>query len=172
LLREPFASLGSAVRAESGPALAESGSANAQASSASKLSPETPDLWSVEYIDSGSDPGVDSGVGPGKEPHFVVNVVIPLSSFDFRGSYYGSGTAVLEIQYDPGDKVWRDAQPFDLWDWDGPIVVSAISLAQPAGESNPYSSFRVRMTHSFYDSQGKHQSACSPWSDTVTAQDG
>ncbi|MCL2107629.1 MAG: hypothetical protein FWH26_11310 [Oscillospiraceae bacterium] len=120
--------------------------------------PEAPHLWGVTHD------------GTGASPQFIVEAVIPDSSYEFKGSYHGSGTAILEIQAAKGgDGVWRGADIFDLWEWEGPVVASAITISFPAACISPVSSFRARMTHSYVGQDGALRSVSSVWSDPVAA---
>ena len=112
---------------------------------------DPPTLVSVEYQDMGPD------------SKFFLTVFIPQSAYDFRGTYYGSGSVDVEVYIDgSGNSDWSLLSVFELGDKSG--ASNTTTFLFPAQGKNPASRFMLRLTYYYINSSGETASAFSNWS--------
>jgi len=117
--------------------------------------PEPPILISGEYFGSGID------------AKFSLSIIIPLSAFDFQGSYHGSGEVFLEISYRDVGGFWLDweEQKVDIWRIER--TTQALSFLYPAVNMIPRTEFRVKLTYRYIVDSGDEYIVSSAWSETA-----
>ena len=127
---------------------------NVDKSHTADLSAEPPELISGEYFGSGVD------------AKFALSVIIPVSAFEFQGSYRGSGEVELEVAYRDVGGAWIDwdEQRVNLWRIDQ--TDQALDFLFPAANMIPRTEFRVRLAYRYMDDNGEH-TVSSAWSKSV-----